>query len=86
MSNPELAGKPYRPANRTEGMGVMDAFCCRCKYDDAFQTDPDTGEGCPTAGNAMMYDVGDSAYPPEWTHDAAGNPTCTAFEEVEDGN
>ena len=66
---PAAANTPYRPSNGTEGMMFEEEFCNYCRLED----------GCEIVGNAMFFEIGDIQYPKEWTHDAGGCPTCTAF-------
>lgn len=68
-----LANKPYRPSNGTEGEIFMGAYCEKC----AKQSEDNP---CPIAGAAFFNDIDADDYPEEWTHDAEGWPTCTAFE------
>jgi hypothetical protein len=67
----------YRPGNGTEGMAFAEMFCLQCERDRAFWEE--TGDGCEIAARVLIYDEGDPEYPTEWTYDASGNPTCTAF-------
>lgn len=75
-------GKPYRPANGTEGEVFMEGWCNRCKRDEAFQADPDNADGCPILGDTLMYDVAAKDYPKEWIYDEDGWGMCTAFEPI----
>lgn len=76
------AGKPYRPANGTEGDFFYGAYCRDCIRERALRADPEGfGLGCPIAGRSFFIcDVNDPAYPKEWIYGADGQPTCTAFE------
>lgn len=67
----------YQPSNGTEGEGFMGVFCEQCERDREFRDD--TGPGCILAARALAFDVDDDLYPAEWTYDAEGKPTCTAF-------
>lgn len=74
IKDPSRAGKPYRPSNGTEGIIFEAYFCEQCKkYDDG---------GCEKLFNAVLYEIGEPEYPPEWRFDSEGVPTCTAFEEL----
>ena len=64
------AGQPYRPSNGRQGARFMAAFCEHCAHENYCQIWP----------SAMVLDIGEEGYPPEWTHDSEGRPTCTAFE------
>lgn len=68
---PACAGKPYTPSNGTEGMRFEEEFCHHCIREDA------DGAGCMIFAAAFFGDQ-----PPEWTHDAEGCPTCTAFKPL----
>jgi hypothetical protein len=70
--------EPYRPSNGTEGECFMEAFCFRCARDAKFQESQDGADGCPIVAAALMYDIGDPQYPPEWIYDEQGS-RCTAF-------
>lgn len=70
----ELANKPYRPANGSEGDMFQEIFCGKCVYDDY-----DNDLYCDILGNSMAFDIDDKYYPKEWTHDKNGCPTCTKF-------
>lgn len=84
MSN---AGKPYRPANGTEGEYFMERFCYRCKRDAEFQRTQDGEDGCPIILASMTYDVNDPEYPKEWVttedYPLGGAGECTAFESID---
>ena len=71
MPNPELAGKPYRPESVAEGRMFRIRKCYRC-------TQYARKHGCILLARVMN----NADYPPEWTHDEQGRPTCTKFEEV----
>jgi len=70
----ELADKPYRPSNGTEGDMFQKKFCEKCVYDD-YENGP-----CDILGDSMAFDLDDKEYPKEWIHDKNGCPTCTKFE------
>lgn len=78
-----MAGKPYRPSNSTEGDLFQCSFCMRCEHYD--EGDGGDGGDCTQGGDLSILarsfwsDIGDADYPPEWTHDTEGRPTCTAF-------
>lgn len=74
-------GSPYRPSNGTEGTSFEDEFCARCWRDEAFRRADGAEDGCEIIVNAQVHHVGEPGFPQEWTHDAEGRPTCTAFEE-----
>jgi len=69
--------KSYRPSNGTEGDMFSSRWCADCVKDI-----PDLGVYCDIIAQAMCLDVSDPNYPPEWTHDASGQPCCTAFDEA----
>jgi hypothetical protein len=72
---PRMAGQPYTPSNGSEGDLFIAAFCKRCKLAAAF---PHIRDGdCMIVIVALL-----GGSPAEWTHDAGGCPTCTAFEPV----
>lgn len=69
----------YRPANGSEGDWFMSQFCYRCTKD---LHAPIEG-GCPIVVLTLCLGTDDPKYPPEWTYDADGRPTCTAFDPIE---
>jgi len=74
IHSPNQSGKPYRPANGTEGDMFQESYCDKCsKYSPE--------EGCDILLNTMVYEIGDSDYPKEWKFDENGHPTCTAYQE-----
>lgn len=79
----QCAGKPYRPSNGTEGAIFMGMWCGHCERDRAFRED--TGDSCPIAADAMVFDVEDEAYPRQWRYDDNGVPECTGFVEEQSG-
>lgn len=66
-----LAGKPYRPANGTEGDFFHEWFCDRCRYEST----------CALLLASMLYQIDDPEYPKEWKHNEKGQPVCTMFEQ-----
>jgi len=70
----ELANKPYRPANGSEGDMFQEIFCKKCVFDDY-----DNDLYCDILGNSMAFAVDDKEYPKEWVHDKNGYPICTKF-------
>ena len=70
----ELAGKPFQPANGTEGMMFMDAFCCNCEHGmpDGF---------CEITLQSMDCDITDKEYPKEMIFSEQGWPVCTKFKK-----
>jgi hypothetical protein len=68
---------PYRPANGSEGMDFMAAFCERCRV----WVDDDVG--CDINNRVLCFDVTDAEYPKEWVQekgDVCGRTArCTAF-------
>jgi len=72
----ELANKPYRPANGTEGDIFKKRFCDKCIHENC-----DEGVYCEILTDAECFQVNDFEYPKEWVHDENGCPTCTKFEE-----
>lgn len=77
-------GKPYCPSNGTEGDMFYELWCADCTKDADFLESVDN-QGCEVLSKSMLFDVKDDEYPKEWTHDENGQPCCTAFEEVVDG-
>ena len=69
---PDLAGKPYRPSNGTEGMIFEERFCDHCAKSEC-------GSGCWIYSAALVFDIDHSDYPKEWRYDQDGRPTCAAF-------
>ncbi len=63
----------YRPANGSEGMAFMDAWCCNCARD--------ANGDCQILAATFVFDVDDPNYPKEWVEDAVRGPHCTAFVE-----
>lgn len=75
-------GKPgelYQPSNGTEGCFFEDKFCSQCKNEKFMHTAKDGDKICDIYSNTMIYDTKDPEYPKEWTFDADGQPTCTAY-------
>ena len=73
---PEMANSPFQPSNGTEGDIFFAAYCNHCKRSG---TDANPAH-CEIVMRSMSLDVGDQGYPKEWVHNAAGEPTCTAFD------
>lgn len=73
---PELAGKPFRPSNGTEGMIFEEHFCSQCIHQNP---DPTKGKNCDTACAAFCFDLKDKDYPKEWIYDSEGWPICTKW-------
>lgn len=71
------AGHPYRPTSGREGMAFMERFCHRCSRNGEAVEDP-----CEILQRVMAHTADAPGYPPEWTYDDSGRPTCTAFLEV----
>ncbi len=67
----DSAGKPYRPANGTEGEIFEHLWCSRCHY----------YPNCRIMSRAFIFGIGDREYPGEWRISIEGQPECTAFEE-----
>ena len=75
---------PYQPPNGISGEIFMEAFCYRCKHDDAFQKGANEID-CPLIRDSMIYNTGDKEYPTEWISDddcGLVNSRCTAFENI----
>jgi len=70
--------KPYRPSNGIEGECFMETFCFRCARDAKYRQSQDGNDGCPIIAAALIYELSDPKYPPEWVSDESG-PRCTAF-------
>jgi len=72
----ELANKPYRPSNGSEGDWFQGVFCEKCIFDD-YENDI----YCDILGDSMAFNIDDKEYPKEWVYDNSGRPICTKFEE-----
>lgn len=72
----EMSTKPYRPINGTEGECFQEQFCAHCWKN--------RNQGCLIAARTMLFDVDEPEYPKQWTYDAQGQPTCTAFLSFDD--
>lgn len=70
----------YKPSNGSDGDGFMGSHCDRCAR-DRFNPETGTGRSCAILLRVLCFDRDDPHYPHEWTYDAAGRPTCTAFRE-----
>jgi len=57
-------------------MDFMEAHCFRCNCED---DEVDGDIRCEILTNTMLYEVEEPGYPKEWTYDARGRCTCTAF-------
>lgn len=73
-------GRPYMPANGTEGELFQDGWCAHCTRDAEFRRQFDeTGnpqvDGCEILAASMRGEQ-----PKEWLH-RKGEPICTAFTE-----
>jgi len=74
-----FAGKPYRPANGTEGMTFQEDNCFKCKH---WVNDKKTDTmGCKKwiYDRTLFHDLGDPEYPKEWKYNDEAIPICTAF-------
>jgi len=71
---------PYHPANGTEGIDFMEAFCFRCRR-ESWNPETDEGTKCEILTRAQVFDLADPEYPTEWVRDAEGWGVCTAFED-----
>lgn len=79
----DSAGEKWRPSNGTEGAMFMERWCGNCAHDKAYRDG--TGDACPIANNALLFNEDEPGYPAEWQYDDDGQPKCTAFEEVSNG-
>lgn len=70
----------YKPSNGDDGEGFMGAFCDHCSR-DRFTPETGNGRSCAILLHALYLNSDDPHYPREWTYDATGRPTCTAFRE-----
>ena len=68
-------GETFHPCNGSEGSAFINHFCSRCEKD--------LQEDCEVLTATMILMQTDSEYPKEWVYNENGNPTCTAFEELE---
>lgn len=66
----KLAGKPYLPAQGSEGAVFEGAFCEKCIHYDSGQ--------CPV----LMSGFVDNKAPEEWVRDQDGYPVCTEWNKV----
>lgn len=71
--------KKYRPSNGSEGDMFQELWCENCVHDNAFGQ---PRGGCEILTKTMFLRVDEEGYPPEWNHDAEGQPQCTAFERI----
>ncbi len=71
-------GERWTPANGTEGMLFMEAYCAECVHDD-FSRDED-GESCEVIMRSL---AGEDT--PEWVMGEDGMVTCTKLRHVDDG-
>lgn len=83
----EVKWAPYRPSNGTEGDIFQEAYCVRCKRDQAFQESGGEADGCPILAATMAYRLEDEKYPKEWRRQVGdnewpGTAECTAFEPI----
>lgn len=69
----ELAGKPYRPSNGTEGDIFFDKYCDHCKKCFA-------PVNCRIQLSTMAFTIDEPEYPKQWIHDKDGFAVCTDFE------
>lgn len=79
--------EPYRPSNGTEGDLFQEAWCVKCKRDQAYQDSGGNEPGCPLIARSMAFDIGDPQYPKEWRRQVSdrvwpGTAECTAFEAI----
>lgn len=72
----------YLPSCGSEGCDFIDRWCSNCKHDQKFLETGDGEDSCPIVAATFRYDVDAPEYPEAWTYDDAGNPICTAFEDV----
>lgn len=66
----------YIPSNGSECEWFMDRFCDRCAK---CPEDPDADGQCDILCRALIHDVDEPEYPPEWCYDENEWPACTAF-------
>lgn len=71
----ENSGQKYRPSNGTEGMIFEEHYCQDCKLGD---------KQCLIWGNAFFFDKANEKYPSELQYGPDGQPTCTAFDEIDE--
>ncbi len=74
----DIAGKPFRPSNGTEGEVFEKYFCHKCSKEDE-----ELEIWCDIHNRALFHDRKESQYPKEWIFDSEGWPICTAFERME---
>ena len=80
----QRAGKPYRPSNGEEGEGFRISFCIQCVRGGYERTGVLADKPCDILERSFWNKIDDPDYPTEWVYDQDGDPTCTAFEPVED--
>lgn len=82
-------GGKYRPSNGTEGEMFQALWCERCKADAAFLAQMagnvrgPAESGCEIISSALAFYEDDEFYPKEWVYDADGQPSCTAFDDID---
>lgn len=85
---PDRCGKPFRPANGTEGEMFMEAFCYQCiheRWTHRMKEDRDEDK-CDTMSRSILYDLEDKEYPNEWVFNSEGWPVCTRWKKFDWGS
>ncbi len=72
--------RSYQPSNGTEGDLFTAAWCAECERERRHRETDNPYHGCRILTRALAFESSDPNYPREWTYDAEGNPTCTAYE------
>ncbi|TIL38608.1 MAG: hypothetical protein E5Y82_13750 [Mesorhizobium sp.] len=73
MAWPPEDGKPYMPANGTEGEIFYESWCAHCARDAAFREDVDRNEGCQILADSYC-----GVQSKDWVW-RKGAPACLAF-------
>ncbi len=74
-------GSKYRPSCGSEGVDFQLKYCDRCKDDEGYRLG--VSGGCHILADTLALGKDDPKYPKEWTYNEDGQPTCTAFKEIE---
>lgn len=73
MAWPPADGKPYMPANGTEGEMFFESWCAYCAHDDEENDDEENEEYCDILSNSFF-----GTQPKEWTW-RGGCGHCSAY-------
>lgn len=75
MTWPPKDGKPFMPANGTDGSIFEDRYCCHCSRDAAFRADMENNDGCEILAAAHA-----GQQPVEWVW-KSGMGHCSNFSD-----